>query len=36
MEAVQPVFAKGSVYAIINKALDYAMKPKEVDPKKFE
>lgn len=35
MEA-SPVFKKGAVYALINKAQDFAVKPKETDPKKYE
>lgn len=35
MEEV-PTFKKGSVYALINKAVDFAIKPKETDPKKYE
>ena len=30
-----PTFKKGAVYAIINKAEDLALRPKEVDPKKY-
>jgi hypothetical protein len=30
-----PTFKKGAVFAIINKAQDFALKPKETDPKKF-
>ena len=30
-----PTFKKGAVYAIINKAEDFALRPKEVDPKKY-
>ena len=31
-----PTFKKGTVFAIINKAQDYALTPKETDPKKYE
>lgn len=31
-----PTFKKGAVFAIINKAEDFALKPKETDPKKYE
>lgn len=31
-----PTFKKGAVYAIISKETDFAIKPKETDPKKFE
>jgi hypothetical protein len=35
MEAA-PTFKKGAVFAIINKGQDFAMKPKETDPKMYE
>lgn len=31
-----PNFKKGTVYAIINKAQDFAIKPRETEPKKYE
>lgn len=34
MESI-PIFKKGAVYALINKAEDLAMRPREVDPKKY-
>lgn len=30
------IFKKGTAYAIINKAMDMALKPQEMDPKKYE
>lgn len=35
MEAL-PIFKKGCVYALINKAEDFALKPRETDPKRYE
>lgn len=35
MEAL-PTFKKGCVYSLINKAEDFALKPRETDPKRYE